>query len=139
MYNDNTDWVDAVTQFGMQHSHSVNLSGGGEKATFRVSGGWDTQSNYVIKQGMNRFTTRVALDYNVSDRIKVSTNFDFNYTDRDLHNTGSAIGIAQRKMPNLSIYREDANGNDTDEFYTMNYWITRQTGVYAASTYLEDQ
>lgn len=139
MYNDNTDWVDAVTKFGVQQSHSINISGGGEKATFRISGGYDTQSNYIIKQGMDRFTTRVALDYNVSDRIKVRTNFDFNYTNRDLHNTGDAIGVAQRKMPNLSIYREDANGNDTDEFYTMNYWITRQTGVYAASTYLKDQ
>ncbi|MGM9691258.1 MAG: SusC/RagA family TonB-linked outer membrane protein [Bacteroidaceae bacterium] len=139
MYNDNTDWVDAVTQFGVQQSHSINISGGGEKATFRISGGYDTQSNYVIKQGMDRFTTRVALDYNVSDRIKVRTNFDFNYTNRDLHNTGDAIGVAQRKMPNLSIYREDANGNDLSEFYTMNYWITRQTGVYAASTYLKDQ
>ncbi len=139
MYNDNTDWVDAVTQTGWQHSHSVNLSGGGEKANFRVSGGYDTQSNYIIKQGMNRFTTNVALDYNVSDRIKVSTNFDFIYTDRDLHNTGSAVGTAQEKMPNLSIYREDANGNDTDEFYTMNKWITAQTGVYAASRFLDDQ
>lgn len=139
MYNDNTDWVDAVTQFGMQHSHSINLSGGGEKANFRISGGYDTQSNYIIRQGMDRFTTRVALDYNVSDRIKVSTNFDFNYTTRDLHNTGDAIGVAQRKMPNLSIYREDANGNDLPEYYTMNYWITKQTGVYASSTYLEDQ
>jgi len=139
MYNDNTDWVDAVTQFGLLHSHSINLSGGGEKANFRVSGGYDTQSNYIIKQGMDRFTTNVALDYNVSDRIRVSTNFDFIYTDRDLHNTGDAIGVAQRKMPNLSIYREDENGNDLSEFYTMNRWITRQTGVYAASTYLDDQ
>ena len=139
MYNDNTDWVDAVTQTGWQHSHSVNLSGGGEKANFRVSGGYDTQSNYIIKQGMDRFTTNVALDYNVSDRIKVSTNFDFIYTDRNLHNTGNAVGVAQEKMPNLSIYREDANGNDTDEFYTMNKWITAQTGVYAASRFLDDQ
>ena len=136
MYNDNTDWVDAVTQFGVQQSHSINISGGGEKATFRISGGYDTQSNYIIKQGMDRFTTRVALDYNVSDRIKVRTNFDFNYTNRDLHNTGDAIGVAQRKMPILSIFRYDANGNDLSEFYTIIYWITRQTVVYAASTYL---
>lgn len=139
MYNDNTDWVDAVTKFGVQHSHTVNLSGGGEKALFRVSGRYDTQNNYIIKQGMDRLTTNVALDYKISDRIKVTTNFDFSYTNRDLHNTGDAIGVAQRKMPNLSIYREDANGNDTGEFYTMNRWITKQTGVYAASSYLDDQ
>ena len=105
MYNDNTDWVDAVTKFGVQQSHSINISGGGEKATFRISGGYDTQSNYIIKQGMDRFTTRVALDYNVSDRIKVRTNFDFNYTNRDLHNTGDAIGVAQRSQTCPSIVK----------------------------------
>lgn len=128
MFDDNTDWVDAVTQFGMLHSHTINLTGGGEKANFRISAGYDTQSNYIIKQGMDRLTTNVALDYFVSKRIQVNTNFDFIYTDRDLHNTGSAIGTAQKKMPNLSIYREDAYGNDLDEFYVLNRNISKADG-----------
>ena len=139
MYNDNTDWVDAVTQFGQYHKHSVSLTGGGEKAKFRVSGAYDYQKGYVIKQNFGRFTTNVALDYTVSDRISVSTNFDFLYMDRDYHNTGGAINDALKKMPNLSIYREDADGHDLSEFYTMNRYITKENGVYAASKYLDDQ
>ncbi len=143
MFNDNTDWYKAVSRFGLTHQHFVSLEGGGEKANFRISGGYDNETNQVIKQQLDRFTTRVALDYFVSDRIKVATNFDLTYTknqknyryeDRDL------VSIAQVKMPNLSIYEEDANGNDTGRFYTMNPYITKATGVYAASAeLLKDQ
>lgn len=141
MYNDNTDWVDAVKQFGTNQQHYVSLQGGGEKASFRVSGGYDHATGTIITQALDRFSTRVALDYFVSDRIKVQTNFDFTYTKNDRNNTQGALGDAYRKMPNLSIYREDADGNDIiGDYYTMNQYITKETGVYAASrVYLDDQ
>ena len=70
MYNNNTDWVDAVKQFGAKNSHFLSVSGGGEKANFRISGGYDSERGSVIKQKLDRLSTRVALDYFVSDRIK---------------------------------------------------------------------
>ena len=147
MYNDNTDWRDAIKQFGQSHQHYVALSGGGEKANFRISGGYDHQTGTVIKQQLDRFTTRVALDYFVSDRIKVQTNFDLTYTKNQknyryvIDNVArDLLAIANNKMPNLSIYEEDENGNDTGRFYTMNPYITAATGGYAASRQLlEDQ
>ena len=140
MYNDNTDWVDAVKQFGIQQQHFISLEGGGEKANFRVSGGYESNTGSIISQTLDRFTTRVALDYFVSDRIKVQTNFDFVYTNNDRNNTASAMMDAMKKMPNLSIYREDEFGNDLSEYYTMNRYITKETGVYDASrVYLSDQ
>ncbi len=140
MYNDNTDWVSAVKQFGTNQQHYVSLVGGGEKANFRISGGYDHATGSIIRQYLDRFTTRVALDYFVSDRIKVETNFNLTYTNNDRNNTQGALGDAYRKMPNLSIYREDAYGNDTDEYYTMNRYVTKATGGYdAARVYLEDQ
>ena len=63
MYNDNTDWVAAVKKVGLQHGHNVSVSGGGDKANFRVSAGFDDQTGSVIGQKMNRFNTRVAFDY----------------------------------------------------------------------------
>ncbi len=117
-WNNNTDWVKAVTQFGALHSYNLNISGGGKKATFRISGGYDHQTNYIIKQGFDRFSTRLVLDYNVSDRIRFSTNFDLVYTD-NLQNYVDLLPIAQKIAPNMSIYRQDANGNDTNDFYIM--------------------
>ena len=62
-YNNNTDWIDAVTQFGLRQNHYLSVTGGGEKATFRIAGGFDHETGSVIKQQLDRFATRVALDY----------------------------------------------------------------------------
>lgn len=117
-WNNNTDWVKAVTQFGALHSYNLNISGGGKKATFRISGGYDHQTGSIIKQELNRLSTRLVLDYNVSDRIRFSTNFALVYTD-NLQNYVGLLGIAQKLAPNMSIYRQDASGNDTGDYYIM--------------------
>ncbi len=138
-YNDNTNWRDAVTQFGTQQQHFISFSGGGEKANFRISGGYDSDNNSIIEQHLDRFTTRVALDYFVSNRITVRTNFDFTYTnnDRNYNGYGDLIAISLRKMPNLSIYEEDEFGHDTDRYYTMDQTVIRP--VAAQTTFLSDQ
>ena len=118
-WNNNTDWVKAVKQFGAMHDYNMTVSGGGEKATFRISAGYKNQTGSIIKQKFQQFTTRLVLDYNVSDRIRFSTNFALTYTDND-KNYSNLLGIAQNIAPNMSIYRQDANGNDTDEYYIMN-------------------
>ena len=118
-YRDNTDWRDAVTQWGLRQNHYVTISGGGEKASFRVSGGYDHETGTMIKQKLNRFSTRVALDYNISERIRVSTNFSLTYTKND-KNSDDLLSIALKKMPNMSIYEKDPiTGENTDVYYTM--------------------
>ena len=118
MYNNNTDWRKSISQTGVLQKHYLSLSGGGEKANFRIAGGYDHQTGTVIKQKLNRFTTRVALDYFVSDRIKIVTNFNMTYTDNK-KNYSELLTSAYQKMPNLSIYEQDAYGNDLPDFYHM--------------------
>lgn len=131
-YNNNTDWADAVKQFGMYHQHYVALEGGGEKANFRISGGYDTQTGSIIEQHLERFTTRVALDYFVSDRITVRTNLDLTYTKNE-KNYSDLLAIALKKMPNLAIYDPD----DPSSYYTMNRYVT--SPVAANATLLSEQ
>ncbi len=133
-WNNNTDWVDAVTQFGQMHSWNLNITGGGEKAQFRISGGYDHQTGSIIQQELNRLSTRLVLDYNVSDRIRFSTNFALTYTD-NLQNYTGLLGIAQKIAPNMSIYRQDANGNNLDEFYIMNPTGDPETNLNGRNPY----
>ena len=132
-WNNNTDWVKAVKQFGAMHDYNMTISGGGEKATFRISAGYKNQTGSIIKQKFQQLTTRLVLDYNVSDRIRFSTNFALTYTDND-KNYSNLLSIAQSIAPNMSIYRQDANGNDTDEYYIMNE-PNPVTGGGATDTY----
>ena len=131
-YNNNTDWRKAVTQVGIRQNHYVTISGGGERATFRLSGGFDNETGSIICQKLQRFTTRANLDYNVSKRIRVQTNFSMTYTKNN-RNSHDLLAIALKKMPNMSIYEQDIDGNDTDRYYNM-----LQSGAYIGSEVFKD-
>ena len=118
-YNNNTDWFDAIRQFGLKQTHHVTIDGGGEKATFRISAGYDHDQNWVIGQKYKRFTTRLNLDYNISERIRVSTNFAMTYDNNKSNYGRNTTTLALQKMPNMSIYQQDANGNNTSAYYNM--------------------
>jgi TonB-linked SusC/RagA family outer membrane protein len=118
MYNNNTDWIEAVKQRGFKHDHTLTISGGGDKALFRISAGYSSEKGSIIAQQLDRYTTRVSLDYFVSDRIKFTTDFDMTYTDNDKNYSG-LLAIAYKKMPNLAIYEEDANGRSTGDYYQI--------------------
>ncbi len=118
-YNNNTDWRKAVTQNGLRQKHYVSVQGGGEKALFYIGAGYDHETGTMIEQKLDRFSTRVALDYNVSERIRVSTNFAFTYTKNQMNSDG-LLNIAMQKMPNMSIYEQDPlTGENTNIYYNM--------------------
>ncbi|MCM1107703.1 MAG: SusC/RagA family TonB-linked outer membrane protein [Clostridium sp.] len=126
MYNNNTDWVKEVTQFGLTHDHTLSVSGGGEKARFRASLGYYNQTGTVIEQEMKRYSARMNLDYFVSNRITFTTDFSMTYTNNDKSYTDldngdypSLLDMAYRKAPNISVYQQDANGNDLPVFFTI--------------------
>lgn len=118
MYDNNTDWLSLVKQNGFNQAHTVTVSGGDDKTHFRLSGGYDHQTGTVIKQVLNRFTTRMALDYFVSDRIKVTSDLSVSYTDNK-RNADGLVELGYTKMPNLSPYYEYENGVWSDDFYYM--------------------
>ena len=101
-----------MTQIGFKHDHYLNVSGGGERARYRVSSGFLNQTGIVIGQKMDRITSTAYLDYSVSDRIKFISELSFFYTDND-RNYDNILGIAYRKMPNVSVYQQDLSGNNT--------------------------
>lgn len=132
-YRDNTDWRDAVTQWGLRQNHYVTISGGGEKAAFRIGGGFDHETGTMLEQKLNRFSTRVNLDYNISERIRVQTNFALTYTKNNM-NSDDLLAIALKKMPNMSIYEKDpVTGQNTSTYYNM-----LQDGRYIGSEVFKD-
>ena len=118
-WNNNTDWVKEVQQTAWSQYHYVTITGGGDMANFRVSAGYDHQNGTIIKQTLDRFTTKLALDYFVSDRITFRTTFPLTYTANNRNYDDNILGRAQQVAPNMSVFRQDAFGNNTDEYYIM--------------------
>src|SRR5574344_664528 len=106
MYNNNTDWLSAVKQVGWRQNHYLALSGGGEKANFRIGAGYDHETGSIIKQQLDRFTSRVNLDYFVSDRIKIETNISLTYT-KNKRNNGDLLSTARSEEHTSELQSPD--------------------------------
>jgi TonB-linked SusC/RagA family outer membrane protein len=117
-YNGNTAWRDEVIQFGHTNDHYLAISGGGEKANFRITGGYLNAVGTVIGQKWDRWTSRTTLDYNISSRIAVGADFDFSSMDNNM-NWENLLDLAYKKMPNQAVYRKDLRGNDLNSYYAV--------------------
>lgn len=123
-FNCNTDWLDLVTRNSLNTTTDFSMSGGGEKASYRFSLGYESQNGTTVGTGFNRITSRLNLDYKFSKRFSVSTKFNYAeskreepFTDNGSYNSPRAM--AMNKMPNMSPYVLDAEGNPTDEYFAQ--------------------
>jgi TonB-linked SusC/RagA family outer membrane protein len=117
-YNNNTDWVSEVTQVGNINDNYLTVSGGGERAMYRVSLGVFDQKGTIIGQELKRMSSRAYLEYAVSDRIRFIAEFSLTNSD-NFRSYENLLSIAYKKMPNVSVYAQDALGNNTDVFYSI--------------------
>lgn len=117
-YNNNTNWISEIVQPGNVNDHYITISGGGERARYRVSGGFFTQNGTVIGQQLNRVSSRAYLEYSVSDRIKFITEFSLTNSVND-RNYENLLGIAYRKMPNVSVYEQTSAGVPTTNYFNI--------------------
>ncbi len=122
-YNQNTNWVDEVTQNGLSIDNTFSMSGGGDKATYRFSMGYLDESGTTIGTGFKRFSTRFNMRYNFSDRLDITTDFSFNRGQRDASWTGNSVStprnMAIMKMPNESPYVINEDGSRSREYFTL--------------------
>ncbi|MCT4591433.1 MAG: SusC/RagA family TonB-linked outer membrane protein [Carboxylicivirga sp.] len=126
-YNVNTDWLgEIVRDFQSSHNHDLSMSGGGSKARYRITLGMLNENGNTTSTSFNRFNNRINLDYDVSDRIKFYTDFSFNSSERNgpYFEEGDHPNVrmmALRRMPNMSPYLLDEQGNRTNDYFQLRY------------------
>jgi len=121
-YSNNTNWIEEVSQTGYVQDHTVSLTGGGEKAKYFASVGFFDQKGITIGTGLQRIATRINLDYTVSEKIKFFTSFSYTHSNQVRHylsnNESSIRGMAYIRMPNMSVFEYDANGDLTTNYFS---------------------
>lgn len=125
-YNKNTDWLAEITRPGNKFEHFFSASGGGERARYNTSVGYETQEGTTKGEASQKFSTRINIDYNVTRKLTLTTNFSYtNFRlDGNYRETtgGSAFkphirSNAYRMAPNMSVYEHDSSGNLTGSFF----------------------
>ena len=73
----NTDWYDAVLRTAAIQSHSVDVSGGGDRTTYLVGGSFFGQDGILdMRNDYERFNLRSRLDYEANDWLKIGGNIN---------------------------------------------------------------
>ncbi len=123
-YSNNTDWVKAITQTGYTNNHNISITGGGEKARYFASLGYDGEKGTTVGTGLERINARFNLDYIVSTKLRFRADVAYthdltkgNYYDPTNKNL-NVRNVAMTKMPNMSIYEYDEYGNLTPNYFS---------------------
>jgi len=116
-YGQNTNWLAAITQHAAVYDNTLSILGGGDKARYYASVGYNSTGGTTIGTGVTRLNTRLNLDYIVSDKIKFSTSVAYTHSNTQ-NNYANARAVAQLKMPNMSIYEYNEYGILTPNYFT---------------------
>lgn len=115
----NTDWLNELFETGHSQSAQLTTSGGSDKVTYLLSGGFYKQDGIVIFKNdqYKRINFRANINANVTDRFKVGTNLQISNESQDaLSSKGDAPGIIRHaflRPPVISVYK-----NTNDPTYT---------------------
>jgi TonB-dependent starch-binding outer membrane protein SusC len=116
-YQNNTDWVDAVTKTGFSQNYNVSVSSAGEAVRYLFTTSFASANSPYINVTQRRFTTRFNLDYKVSAKLRFSANLYFARQKRSA--PGQFYELALKKNPSLPIYDIDVNGNTLPGYFSL--------------------
>jgi len=75
-----TNWPSEVFRSALEQRYSLSANGGTEKTSFYISGNYNDQEGIVIGSDFQRYSARLNVDHNATDRIKVGFNSTASYT-----------------------------------------------------------
>ena len=122
-------WWDAGTHTGYIQSHELSISGGSEKTTYLLSGGYNKQQGFVKGDNFNRITARINLATQVTSWLKVGTQSFASINDY----SGAEPDIRRLVLQSPLLLPYDANGNlipNPDNTLTPNPFLSSDVDDY---------
>ena len=112
LLGEGTDWQDAVFQTALQQNYQLGLSGGNDKTTFAIGGGYNLKEGIVIGSDFTRISGKLNLDHKVNDRIRVGNSLLLSRTNENItfnDNSNGVIYTALLMVPNAPVYNVDGS------------------------------
>lgn len=102
-----TDWAQELLGEGSQQNHQVGISGGDNKLSYYFSLEYFNEKGLLVNDLLERYSGRLAVDYQVTDNLKLSTNLQ--YTIRDHDRRRDPLNQANKMSPLGAPYDEEGN------------------------------
>lgn len=132
-FNQNTDWLEEITQNALQSETTASMSGGGERTIYNFSVGYLTERGTTIGTAFKRLSSRLNLTYRFSDQFNITAGVAFTQGNRE-DNFENPRSVAMNRMPNLSPYVMAEDGvTRTSSYFTPEETLQgRYGGTYNA-------
>ncbi|WP_209403602.1 TonB-dependent receptor [Pseudozobellia sp. WGM2] len=130
------DWYGALLRTSPVQNYNLTITSNKEKLRTAVVAGFFKQDGVVINSDYERYSLRVNLDYNVSDKVRLGFNVAPSYikdnTPRSDGDRGTGILFnALHTWPIMPIYNEDGTRTtfnrfpaDTGNIFSYANWLT---------------
>ena len=123
-FGDGTDWQDVIFQRAAVSSYDMTLTGGSDKVTYGISGGYFQQEGIIVGSDFKRYSTRVNVDAEITKKLKFQNTLLASHirsmkvtTDDNSGFDGGSITAALSFNPMLPTKFE--NGNYVDKNYQV--------------------
>lgn len=123
-YNNDTDWIKAISQTGNTKDFNLSVRGGGSKLRYSFSAGYYNSIGNTIGTSLSRINTRLNLDYFVSDKIRFSADIAYTHSENERNllpsggESSDVRAMAYTMMPNQGIYEHNELGILMPTYYT---------------------
>ena len=124
--NVNTDWYNEIMRNALMQNHSLNVTGGGEKANYAIGANYFEQQGILkMKNEYQRFNLRSKIDFKVTDWLTIGGNTIISNAIRS-DAEDSAWRLAYYAVPILPVY--DPNLANDPAVYPTNYANAQDLG-----------
>jgi TonB-linked SusC/RagA family outer membrane protein len=116
-----TNWYDYVFRTGVQHSHSISLSGANDQTQYYLSTGFSDQKGINVANGYKRYTFYGRANHSFLNKI-ATAGFSLNASQQSndgytggTNSLSGAMYASQKMLPNVAVYdAEDPTGYNID-------------------------
>lgn len=124
-----TDWFNELFRTSISQDHNISFSGGSEKATYYVSGGYNSNKGLVLKSSADRYTISAKVGLTINKRVSLDAT-----TNLALQNSlGASLNVdpftyAYFANPYEKPYNTDGSYCPDETYYAL----PRINGTYSA-------
>lgn len=134
----NTDWFKVLSHDALTQTHSLSLSGGGDRYRYYASLGYTDEDAVVKTQNSKRYTAAMNIQSNLTNNFRASVRLNANVQKKDyLPSEISPLKYAYNTTRALPCYNADGSlyyyqkhayslGKKTNEYYKYNYNILNE-------------
>ncbi len=119
-----TDWQDAVFREAGMQNYQLTITGGSEKTTFALSGGYHHKEGIVIGSDFSRISAKINIDHKFSDRLRIGNSLLVSRTNENItfnDNSNGVIYTALLMVPNAPIRNVDGSFAGPQEEITLSF------------------